>query len=205
MGRKGKLMEEKKVILYNWIYNEYHEKIGVVTCQKGDCPSRLKIGWALAVECGAKEKSYDKVKNIPSIVRAVEGLKETLKIPQDARPRGYLTYIEEILNTNLPSQADIPCNPLRCTVTGKANRESMILLALARGNYDSWNYYCPKDLPYLDHCDLRNSVICFRNYRKVNEEEEHNREETIVEPTLAKLMRQIIRKVERRGFKYFNS
>lgn len=166
-----------------------------------------------------KEKGLKKVldilvKNYQSAIEEIIRTLENKKIPGDRQLKFLLNQEEEKEELKLmPRSGVFPTNYKYFPSTGsndyiiedRVARKKVLDLALKRSNYDSWNYYCGKEDPILVDCDLRRGWISTGEslLPDLLEERKKKQKGKYYDSDRACIIRQAVRRMERRAFKYF--
>lgn len=148
---------------------------------------------------------------VSQITKIIQNL-ENLNIPRD-----------RILEPLCESEAELnklqalTCSPVKYNmyypstgsndyiINNKELRKKVLDLALSRSNYDSWNYYCDKESEILEDCNLRRGVITTGEdtVPMVYNSGTKKQKNKYYDFDRACIIRQAVRKIERRAYKYF--
>ena len=189
-----------KNYIFNYIYSKYGDKIGIIVASSGSYPKRVKIGWALAADVLLlPNKEFHKVKDLTFVKEGLKILESIMGEEVNKSPieEGLNNFVKELNNIDLPSSG-VPNPDLinSSIIKNKEIRDSIITLALRRMNYNNWDYYCDRKDSTLSKCDLRENIIAYKNRGK-------DTPYVIIDEETAKIIRQGIRTMEYRAYKYF--
>ena len=192
----GELLKKNNAI-FNYVYDKHGMRLGIVVATKGIGKHHPKIGWALfdEVEC-----AFTEYKTFGSIPRAKRLLNELKRAIADTDNLIGNCLIREIERYDV-SQGDL-CYMESRPLTQKAKYE-LFELALSRGNFDSWGFYCDKNVPVVKNANLREDTIAI-NEVWTNKDGHTEKQECVYQDAeTANALRSAIRDLEYRAWRYY--